>query len=169
MTRALGITFFAAAALLTTGTPAATSTTHPAPTSQVVTIYAPRGTSNNCARVLPLKRIVAVPALLKGTIQALLAGPTKSERARGYGGWFSAKTAWHLRSVRISNGVAFVDFHNFARDIPNASTSCGSALLLAQLDRTAKQFLTVKHTVYSFNGSRHAFYEWLQREAPEVP
>jgi hypothetical protein len=106
--------------------------------------------------------------LLKGTIQALLAGPMKSERARGYGGWFSAKTAGHLNGVRIVHGVAFVDFRSFARDIPNASTSCGSALLLAQLDRTATQFLTVKHTVYSFNGSRHAFYEWLQREAPEV-
>ena len=33
----------------------------------------------------------------------------------------------------------------------------------------AKPFSTVEHTVYSFNGSRHAFYEWLQREAPEVP
>lgn len=169
MTRVLGITFFAAAALLTTGMPAATSTTNPVARSHVVAIYAPRGTSNNCARVLPLKRIVAAPALLKGTIQALLAGPTKSERARGYGGWFSAKTAGHLNSVRILHGGAFVDFRNFARDIPNASTSCGSALLLAQLDRTATQFLTVKHTVYSFNGSRHAFYEWLQREVPEVP
>jgi len=57
---------------------------------------------------------------------------------------------------------------NFVREIPNASTSCGSALLLTQLDRTATQFPTVKRTVYSFEGSRHAFYEWLQREAPEA-
>jgi spore germination protein GerM len=115
-----------------------------------------------------MKRVVASPALLKGAMQALLAGPKRAERARGYGGWFSVKTAGHLRSVRISNGVAFVDFRTFAHDIPNASSSCGSALLLAQLDRTAKQFPTVKRTVYSFEGSRHDFYEWLQREAPEL-
>jgi len=118
-----------------------------------------------------MKRALALAALTVAAlalVSTAVAGPTKAEQARGYGGWFSAKTAGHLNSVRIVHGVAFVDFRNFARDIPNASTSCGSALLLAQLDRTATQFLTVKHTVYSFNGSRHAFYEWLQREAPEV-
>ena len=132
-----------------------------------VVIYAPRGISGNCARVLPLKRVVPAPALLNGAVRALLAGPTTPERARGYGGWFSVKTAGYLRSVRIARGVAYIDFRNFARRIPNASSSCGSALLLAQLDRTAEQFPTITRAVYSFDGSRNAFYEWLQREAPE--
>lgn len=136
--------------------------------THAISIYAPRGASSDCARVLPLKRVVASPALLRGAMQALLAGPTKAERARGYGGWFSAKTAGHLRSVRVSNGIAFVDFRTFAQEIPNASSSCGSTLLLAQLDRTTTQFPSVKRTVYSFDGSRHAFYGWLQREAPEL-
>jgi len=136
--------------------------------TQTVSIFAPRGTGPDCARVLPLPRLVSRPTLLKGAMQALLIGPTRAERARGYGGWFSAKTAGRLRSVRITSGVAFIDFRSFARDIPNASTSCGSALVLAQLDRTAKQFPTVKRAIYSFDGSRHAFYEWLQRGAPEV-
>lgn len=168
MTRVLGTTFLVAAALLTTTTASATSATQAITKAHGVLIYAPRGASNTCARVLPLTRVVEGPALLKGAMQALLVGPTKAERARGFGGWFSAKTAGHLGSVRIVHGVAFIDFRNFARDIPNASTSCGSALLLAQLDRTAKQFPTVKRSVYSFNGSRHAFYEWLQRDVPET-
>jgi hypothetical protein len=33
---------------------------------------------------------------------------------------------------------------------------------------TTTQFPSVKRTVYSFDGSRHAFYGWLQREAPEL-
>ena len=136
--------------------------------THAISIYAPHGTSVNCARVLPLTRVVASPALLKGAMRALLAGPTRAERARGYGGWFSVKTAGHLQSVRVSKGIAFVDFRTFARDIPNASSSCGSALLLAQLDRTARQFPTVERAVYSFGGSRHAFYAWLQREVPEL-
>jgi hypothetical protein len=158
---ALAVLTVAALALVSTASPGPIATTH------VVSIYVPRGISNDCARVLPLRRVVEGPAVLKGTMQALLAGPTKAERTRGYGGWSSAKTAGHLRGVRIAHGIAFIDFRSFAREIPNASTSCGSAALLAQLDRTAKQFKAVKRTVYSFNGSNHAFYEWLQREAPE--
>jgi Sporulation and spore germination len=156
---------FAASALLVLAL-ASTAASASAGTSHTVSIFAPRGVSANCARVLPLTRVVAGPRLLRGAMQALLAGPTRAERARGYGGWFSVETAGHLRSVRISDGVAYIDFRSFASHIPNASTSCGSTLLLAQLDRTARQFAGVKRAIYSFSGSRRAFYEWLQREPP---
>lgn len=99
-------------------------------------------------------------------MRALLRGPTAAERARGYGGWFSSRTAGRLRAVSASNGVARIDFEDFSRLIPGASSSCGSALLLAQLDRTALQFPTVRRAVYSFGGSQRAFYEWLQRSPP---
>jgi hypothetical protein len=136
------------------------------PRTYAVLIYAPRATSPSCTRVLPLKRTVASPAVLTGALRALLAGPTAAERARGYGGWFSRQTAGHLRSVRIVRGAAYIDFRSFTREIPNASSSCGSALLLAQLDRTATQFAGVDRAVYSFDGSRRSFYEWLQRGVP---
>lgn len=71
-----------------------------------------------------------------------------------------------LRSIRLSKGVAYVDFRDFRRVIPGASSSCGSALLLAQLNRTATQFPTSRRAIYSFNGSRRAFYEWLQLSPP---
>ena len=136
----------------------------------VVKVFAPRGGPGaSCAQVLPLARRVTKPAVLTGAMRALVAGPTASERTRGYGGWFSARTADSVRSVRISHEVAYVDFRDFSRLIPNASSSCGSTMLLAQLDRTATQFPSVKRTVYSFNGSRRAFYEWLQRAQPVVP
>lgn len=138
----------------------------PAPTARV-NVYFPRGDPGpRCTRVLPVPRTVARPAVLAGAMRALLRGPTAAERARGYGGWFSKKTAGMLRSVRIARGVAHVDFRDFSRVIPNASTSCGSALLLAQLDRTATQFPSVRRAVYSFDGSRRAFYEWLQLAPP---
>jgi hypothetical protein len=126
-------------------------------------VYFPRGGPGlDCDRVFPLRRTVRTPAVLRGALQSLLSGPTASERRRGYGGWFSARTAGMLRSVRLSRGIAYVDFRDFRRIIPNASSSCGSALLLAQLDCTATQFPTVRRAIYSFNGSRRAFYEWLQ-------
>lgn len=132
-----------------------------------VKVFVPRrDTVTSCARVYALRRVVASPAVLTGALHALLAGPTVSERQRGYAGWFSARTAQSLRRIRLSHGVAYVDFRDFRHVIPNASSSCGSALLLAQLDRTVTQFASVSRAVYSFDGDRRAFYEWLQREAP---
>ena len=132
-----------------------------------VKVYFPRGAApTRCDRVFPLTRTVRTPSVLTGATRALLRGPTANERARGYGGWFSSRTAGRLRSVGVVRGVARIDFKDFSRLIPSASSSCGSALLLAQLDRTALQFPTVRRTVYSFDGSTQAFYEWLQRSPP---
>jgi Sporulation and spore germination len=132
-----------------------------------IRVYFPRGDPGlDCERVYPVRRTVRTPAVLKGALQSLLRGPTAAERQRGYGGWFSAGTAGMLRSIRLSRSIAYVDFRDFRRVIPNASSSCGSAMLLAQLDRTATQFPTVRRAIYSLNGSRSLFYEWLQLSPP---
>ena len=153
---------------LATATPTATSTSAaPAIARTQVRVFFPRGNVGpNCRRVLPLTRTVPGPGVLRGAMDALLRGPTATERTRGYGGWFSSKTAGRVRSVRIVRSVARIDFRDFSRIIPNASTSCGSALLLAQLNRTARQFPSVTRAVYSFDGSVSAFYEWLQLDPP---
>ena len=145
--------------------PATTATT--APATAAVSIFMPRGDPGpDCDDVRAVRRTVPAPAVLRGAIAALLEGPTSAERQQGYGGWFSAATAGSLLSVRIREGVAYIDLADLRTVIPNASTSCGSALLLAQLDRSATQFGTVRRAVYSFDGDVAAFYEWLQREAP---
>jgi len=132
-----------------------------------VSIFVSRGDpGSRCDRVVPLPRLVRAPAVLTGALRALLAGPTAAERRRGYGGWFSAHTAGSLRSVRLAGGIAYVDFVDFSHTIPSASSSCGGALLLAQLDRTVTQFPGVRRGVYSFSGSRTRFYEWLQLAPP---
>jgi hypothetical protein len=171
MTRALRpvVILLAAWTFVLAPVPLAALGQRPSPTHRIVAVrvFAPRrDAGTNCARVYALRRVVAAPAVLTGALHALLAGPTASERRRGYAGWFSTRTARSLRAVRLSHGVAYVDFRDFRRVIPNASSSCGSALLLAQLDRTVTQFASVTRAVYSFDGDRRAFYEWLQREAP---
>jgi hypothetical protein len=45
--------------------------------------------------------------------------------------------------------------------------SVRAATAVDSLSRTARQFSAVKRAIYSFDGSRRAFYEWLQREPPE--
>jgi len=136
--------------------------------ARVKVFFAYGDAGRTCTRVRARLRDVSPPAVLSGAMSALLRGPTRGERRRGYRGWFSSRTAGRLRSVAVRDGVARIDFRDFRRVIPNASTSCGSALLLAQLNRTALQFPTVTRAVYSFNGDVAAFYEWLQRPAPRV-
>lgn len=154
-----------AASAADTGTAGGASATA---TASVRVYFPKRDAGPDCRRVLPRPRTVAGPGVLRGAMDALLRGPTALERSRGYGGWFSARTAGRVRSVRIAGTVARIDFRDFSRIIPNASTSCGSALLLAQLNRTARQFPTVTRAVYSFDGSVAAFYRWLQLDPPRV-
>ena len=140
----------------------------PPPRSVPPPSSSPEATGAGCRRVFTRQRDVLAPGVLRGTLTKLLHGPTATERRLGYGGWFSARTAGKLRSVRIAVGVAYVDFHDLRPLIPNASTSCGSALLLAQLDRTAKQFPSVRRVVYSIESSRRTIYEWLQLPTPRT-
>lgn len=120
-----------------------------------------------CGEVFPVSRTVPAAAPLRPALEALLAGPTPAERDQGYGGWFSAETADLLEGVRLEDRRALVSFSRRLREvIPNASSSCGSAGLLAQLDRTVTQFPTVDEARYSLEGDRAAFYEWLQFAVP---
>jgi hypothetical protein len=117
--------------------------------------------------VFPVERTVALPAVLRGALEELLAGPTPEEEADGYFSFFSTETADQLDDVVIEDGVAEVSFSSELPEIiPNASTSAGSAALLAALDATATQFDTVDEAVYSLEGDVDAFFEWLQLGPP---
>ncbi|HEX6261241.1 MAG TPA: GerMN domain-containing protein [Actinomycetota bacterium] len=153
-----------------TPTGALTASPSPSPTTEthVVRVFfgAPDAAETECAEVVPVERTTEGADVLHDAMEALLEGPTRDERAQGIGSFFGAKTRGMLNAVRIEDGVARVDFRDFSQVIPNASTSCGSAALLAQLDATATQFPTVREARYSFEGSEEAFYEWLQMSVP---
>ena len=159
----------------TTTQPPVTTTTTTVPPSQdgvevLVYLFDPEPDPDEffCEAVEPVTRTVESPEVLTGAFAALLAGPTDEELEEGYGSWFSAETGWSVESVTISDGVAHIDFSEDSPLIPNASTSCGSMALRAQLDSTAMQFPAVEKTVYSFGGDVAAFYHWLQADVPEV-
>jgi hypothetical protein len=129
-----------------------------------VSLFFPQGDAGrNCRSVQAVSRVVSGPAFLHETLERLVSGPVVDERKQGYGGWFSSRTRGALRGVILRDGVAEIDFRDLRRLIPNASSSCGSALLLAQLNRTVFQFPNVRHVSYSINGSQRAFLRWLQR------
>lgn len=146
-------------------TPTTPSTTPAAPTMMVKVYF--NDDASDPSHVVAMERTVArSPRVATATLTELLAGPTAAERNAGYFSWFSPATSGMLRTVRVHNGVAYVDFRDFRTIIPNASTSAGSAMLMAQLDTTLKQFPTIASTVYSFNGDVDAFYLWLQLTPP---
>ncbi|MBW3590831.1 MAG: GerMN domain-containing protein [Actinobacteria bacterium] len=145
------------------------STPSPSPTeaaAQSVEVYLHSGNDEDCSEVVAVERDVD-KASLTTAMEQLLAGPTQEEESEGLGGWFSEDTEGMLISAELDGDVARVDFEDFRDVIPNASTSCGSAMLLAQLDSTAGQF-DVSDTLYSIEGEPQTFYEWLQLGTPEV-
>ncbi|HUF31883.1 MAG TPA: Gmad2 immunoglobulin-like domain-containing protein [Acidimicrobiales bacterium] len=110
-----------------------------------------------------LRAVPASPGVLRASLDALLAGPTADERADGFSSWFSEETAGALLGVTVADGRAVVDLDPSLPDlIPNASTSAGSAALLAELNATVFQFGTVDEVEYRLGGSCDAFFEWLQ-------
>jgi hypothetical protein len=148
-----------------TGSPTATP---PEGTVRVDVFFA-SDQGDPCGDVFAVARHVDAADPVTGALEALLAGPTAAERAQGYGGLFSDATAGLLRGVRVEDGTAWADFTDLPQVIPNASTSCGSAGLLAQLDSTLLRFATVSDTRYSLDGDVDAFYGWLQLVTPAGP
>lgn len=171
-------TILAATLVGCSGTPSADSTTSPSPTGtseatppsrRTVEVYfSNEELGDPCGDVFAVTRDVPATAPLRGTLEALLAGPTADERADGYGGWFGEETATLLAGVRLEDHRALVSFRSSLPEvIPNASTSCGSAALLGALDATLTQFPEVDGAWYDLEGDRDAFYEWLQLSAPD--
>lgn len=149
-----------------TSSPAPTSASPGGETTNLV-VYFHRGAPDDPRKVVAVQRSVPrTAAVATAALNELLPGPTAQEKASGHWSIFVPATAKTLKSVRVENGVAHADFTDFRQIIPNASSSFASAALLAELDTTLRQFLTVKSTVYSFDGDVAAFYEWLQLSPP---
>jgi putative hemolysin len=125
------------------------------------------GGGDDCDAVVGVPMTSTVEGTLGEALTVLLAGPSQADLDAGLTSWFSDDTAGMLQSVVVQDGVAEVSFDAALRStIPNASSSCGSAGLFAQLDGTVLQFDDVDRVQYSLDGDVDAFYEWLQMSAP---
>lgn len=143
------------------------------PETTTVTVYFPNPKLDpdaaNCRRVYPVSRMVPrAPAVVRATLEQLLAGPTPDEMAQGYSSMFGEKTKTALRSVKVANRTAYVDLADIRQTIPNASTSCGAAAFLAQVETTLKQFPEIGRVIFAVEGKPRTFYEWMQIGCYEV-
>lgn len=124
--------------------------------------------SADCSEVFLVSRFVPKSKeILPVVLKELFRGPGEGEKAQGYSSFFSSETENILKSVKVVEGVAYVNLEDIRSLIPNASTSCGSAQLLAEIETTLKQFSAVKKVALAINGDPNAFYEWLQLGCPE--
>jgi len=150
-------------------TPAPSATAPAVPTgagAEVQVFFIPGG-ADPCGTVAPVVRMVAGPVTAEVALRELLAGPTDAEAAAGFTSLFGPATADALLEVVVTDGIARVSFRDLRLVIPNASSSCGSAALLAALDATLAQVPGVRGARYSFDGDEAAFYEWLQMAPPD--
>lgn len=149
-------------------TPEATPAMPPPSETEAVLVFFDHAALNpnaqDCGAVYPVERPVPAAAYrLDAALNELFAGPTKAERAEGYTSWFSLDTANILLDAFVEGDTAYVSLADLRPLIPSASSACGSAQLLAQMDQTAQAAAPgVTRVLYAIEGSPRLFYEWLQ-------
>ncbi|MFZ5391289.1 MAG: GerMN domain-containing protein [Patescibacteria group bacterium] len=118
----------------------------------------------DCSAVKPVRRsgLKSDTRIEKQALDQLLSGPTAEEVKSGYTSWFNNQTSDKLISLSIKQGRAYVNLKDLKNIIPGASSSCGSAQFLSEIDTTLKQFPTVNKVFYALDGSPANFYNWLQ-------
>ena len=117
----------------------------------------------DCSLVYPLLREVPKTlAVGQASLEELFKGPTVEEKRGGHTSFFSDATKGILKKIKIIDKVVYVDLIDIRSIIPNASSSCGSSQLLAEMTNTLKQFSSVEKAIFAIDGSPRIFYEWLQ-------
>lgn len=102
----------------------------------------------DCGVVFPVSRTVPwTPAPARAALEALLAGPTEAERARGYA--TSINPGVTIRSLVVEDGVAAADF---SEELERTGGSCLVTAIRAQVERTLLQFPAVRSVRLSIAG-----------------
>lgn len=148
----------------TTSTSTTGSTTG-GPAAATVEVAFATGDGSDCSQVDTFTREITDDVdPIEAAFEELVNGPTAEEVGDGASSFFSPATRDAVTSVVLSDGLLVIDLSDLRSVIPNASTSCGSESLLAQLNGTAFQFATVDRVRYRIEGSCDDFANWLQRD-----
>ena len=117
---------------------------------------------NDCKKVYPVTRTIPKTfALAAAALQELLKGPT-AEEAATFSGFAPPETNGILKSVKVKNGAAYVNFTKaLYEQMGNATSSCGGGFF-SMVDATLMQFPTIKNVYYAVEGDTNGFYEWVQ-------
>ncbi|NNE73577.1 MAG: GerMN domain-containing protein [Acidimicrobiales bacterium] len=128
-------------------------------------VYFSEGDGTDCSLVGRHERTIAAGLdPIRGSFDALVAGPTPEEREAGAFSFFSDETAGMIRSAELDGDLLIVDFEDRLALISNAGTSCGSAAFASALTSTAFQFPEVERLRLTLEGSCDEMMSFLQGE-----
>ena len=119
---------------------------------------------DDCNKVFPVTRKIAkTTATAKAALVELFKGATKDEESKGYSGMPTAETDGILKSIKVRNGAAYVNFTTrLLGQMGTATTSCGSGQYFGAIESTLTQFATIKKIYYAVEGNTNEFYDWAQ-------
>ena len=116
----------------------------------------------DCKKVAAVNRTIPkTTAVATAALNELLKGPTQAE-AKEYSGFGPPETNGILKSVKVKNRAAYVNFTKLVYEqMGNATTSCGGGFF-SMVEATLKQFPTIRNVYYAIEGNSDDFYEWVQ-------
>lgn len=124
----------------------------------------------DCSKVKAVTRTIPkTKAVARAALNELFKGPTKEEKEAGLFSWFSEDSKHILKNITIKNGNAYINFDRWVQEnLGGATSSCGGANFISEIETTLKQFPTVKQVFYAIEKDPLEFYEWMQYgECPE--
>ena len=112
--------------------------------------------ATDCTKVYAANRkIIKTEAVGRASLNELLEGPTGTEKTAGY--ITSIPEGVKLNSLKITKGVAYVDFNNKLQE--GVGGSCLVDRIRAQITQTLKQFPTVSKVIISIDGESEAILQ----------
>lgn len=116
----------------------------------------------DCQKVAPVTRTIPkTAAVATASLEELFKGPTEAE-AKEYSGFGPPETVGILKSVKVKNRAAYVNFtKRLLTQMGNATSSCGSGFF-STIEATLKQFPAIRNVYYAVEGNANEFYEFVQ-------
>lgn len=121
--------------------------------------------SDCAAKVFPVERTIPkTPGVARATLEQLFAGPTETEKAKGFYSDFSPETKSFFLSVNIKDGSSYVNLNDptLTPVTGNFTSSCGGSNFFGQVETTLKQFPSIKRVFFAIKGDPSLFYDWMQ-------
>lgn len=117
----------------------------------------------DCRKVHAVTRVIPkTSAVARAALEELFKGVTKEEESKGYVSFSPEETKNILKSVRVKNGAAYINFNKVVYEqMGSATSSCGGGFF-SSIEKTLFQFPTIKKVFYAIEGSPAEFYDWVQ-------
>jgi spore germination protein GerM len=119
--------------------------------------------TEDCGKVFVVTRNVPKTKMIaKAALVELFKGVTDEEKAKKYESVFSAESSSILKNLNISKGSAFINFNSsIQQSVSSASASCARDMFFSQIEKTLKQFPSIKRVFYAIDGKPADFYDWI--------